>query len=310
MKLKTTIVFVIAVVLAIAMSGAIYIGYRRYPSVHNQGYSERKIPLKTIPAPSSDANGITEMLRNYIRRNDPYIAFFPATGDNNLNPAMIVVPGGAYSGRAEMEEGVTTAKWLNSIGISAFVLHYRVAPYRYPAALYDLQEAIRHVRKNAAQLHINPNKTGVLGFSAGGHLTATLTTLNKDATLRPDVLVLCYPVLTMNNKYTHQRTKRNLLGDAPSESTVSLLSAEKNVHSGMPPVFVWTTLADKHVSVQNCELFVEALKLADVPYEYHLFNDGWHGMGLAEGVKEAGNWPVMLHCWLECMGFVPQEGNN
>lgn len=309
MKLRTIIVFLIAVTIAIGISGYLYVEQRRYPAVGDEGYAERIILLKVTPTEADQTQGISTRLRNYIRRNDPYISFYPADS-NTTSPAMIVVPGGAYSGRAEMEEGVATAKWLNSMGISAFVLHYRVSPYRYPAQLNDLKEAMRYVRQHAKELHIDPRRTGVIGYSAGGHLAANLITLNNEPELRPDIAVLCYPVITMGEQYTHQPTKRNLLGDQLSEDLVTLLSAEKQVRRGMPPVFVWTTKADQHVPVQNSELFVQALEDKGVPHEYHLFDDGWHGMGLAEGVKQAGNWPVMLHCWLECMSFLSTPADS
>ncbi len=228
--------------------------------------------------------------------------------DGERHPAMLICPGGAYLSRAKEHEGRDIAQWLNSMGISAFVLDYRCAPYPYPISLWDAKRAMRHIRCHAPRYRIDPQRLGVIGFSAGGHLAACLGTLfdagdsaAKDAvereSSRPDWMVLCYPVITMG-VYTHALSKVNLLGANPAQAQADLLSCEKQVTPATPPAFLWHTENDAGVPVQNTLLFAQALEENQIPYETHIFPDGRHGLGLAKGVKDVCEWPARCESWL------------
>ncbi|UVI28530.1 alpha/beta hydrolase [Paenibacillus spongiae] len=237
----------------------------------------------------------------------PYLAQSGGPG------AVIVCPGGGYGMRAD-HEGEPIAKWLNRLGIHAFVLRYRVEPYRFPSALTDVQRAIRYVRHRAEEWGIDPGKVGVLGFSAGGHLCATVGT-HYDLGLpnaadpidrqscRPDLMALCYPVITMQPPYTHQGSVHNLLGPAPEERMIKLLSNELQVTADTPPAFLWHTSDDEAVPVENCLLFASALRKSGVPFDLHVYEKGQHGLGLAEHDEHVANWTTVCGLWLKRYGF-------
>ncbi len=241
----------------------------------------------------------------------PAITAYPVKGEGR--GAVIVCPGGGYGGRAA-HEGEPIALWLNSIGINAFVLRYRVAPYKYPCALYDVQRAVRHVRHHAGDYGINPSKIGVLGFSAGGHLTATIGTHYdsgiSDASdeidrqsCRPDAIVLCYPVITLKQPYLHEGSMLNLLGRNPDPQLIELLSNECQVTEDTPPTFLWHTADDGAVPVENSMLFASALRRAGVPFDLHVYETGRHGLGLAEEDKHVASWTSVCGLWLKRQQF-------
>lgn len=227
-------------------------------------------------------------------------------------PVIIIAPGGGYAYRAE-HEAYPVANWLNSIGISAVVLQYRVAPYQHPVPLADMQRAIRLVRSKSLEWNIDPNRVGILGFSAGGHLASTAGTHfdlgNESAedkieqfSSRPDLMVLCYPVITMG-EYTHNGSRTNLLGENPKAEMVNLLSTELHVSEQTPPAFIWHTADDASVAVENSLLFTTALRRKKVPFELHIFESGRHGLGMAEDHPEAKAWPALCENWLRKRGF-------
>ncbi|MNZ74818.1 Acetylxylan esterase precursor [compost metagenome] len=241
----------------------------------------------------------------------PAITPYLAEGDNR--PAVIICPGGGY-GRRAYHEGEPVAQWLNSLGISAFVLRYRVAPYQYPCALLDVQRAIRTVRHEAGRFQINPAKVGVLGFSAGGHLTANAGTsydegdqasedLVEHQSCRPDMLVLCYPVITMRDPFTHAGSRENLLGSQPDTLKVEQLSNELNVTENTPPAFIWHTSDDAAVPVENSLLFASALSRNKVPFDLHVYTHGRHGLGLAEDEPHTDEWSNTCASWLKLIGY-------
>lgn len=258
----------------------------------------------------------------YLVGNDreeevPYLLDY-ALYDVTDASALIILPGGSYAFRSEKTEGIDVAKWLNTVGISAFVLNYRVDPYKHPAPLEDVTQAIRYLRANAKRFHINPERIGVMGFSAGGHLAASLGThysegdpLTDDVIQqqcsRPDVMILCYPVITMLGEYSNMLSRNKLLGNDPSDGLAFGLSCEKQVTSSTPPTFIWTTMTDARVDYHNSELFVQSLKACGVPHEYHLFPKGRHGQGLAAG-KDIGIWTTLCIQWLRNIGFM--QNNN
>jgi acetyl esterase/lipase len=230
--------------------------------------------------------------------------------------AVIVAPGGGYTNLAMNHEGRQVANWLNAMGVTAFVLQYRLGPrYHHPVELGDAQRAIRLVRSRAAEFRINPERIGMLGFSAGGHLTATAGT-HFDAgspsaadpidrvSSRPDFLVLAYPVITMNPEFTHAGSRRSLLGENPDPRLQEELSNELRVTAQTPPTFLFHTTNDNGVPVMNSVVFYQALVKAGVPAEMHLFANGPHGVGLALNDPALSEWPKLLEGWLRARGLL------
>ena len=223
-------------------------------------------------------------------------------------PAILVLPGGGYARQAD-HEAEPVAEWLASLGIHAFVLRYRVAPHRHPAPLEDAKEAMLHIRSGQHGLAVDPDRVGVLGFSAGGHLAATLSTaaatgnpkLDLPAAV-PDLSVLCYPVASLTHE-PHQGSVANLLGDAPPSDLLAALSAELNVTPGTPPAFLWHTADDEAVPVSNSLNYARALFAAGVQAELHVFPQGRHGLGLAAGEPGPEQWTSLCAAWLERSGW-------
>jgi acetyl esterase/lipase len=234
--------------------------------------------------------------------------------------AMVVCPGGGYGGLAE-HEGSHYAKWLNEQGIAAFVLKYRLgsAGYRHPRMLQDAARAIRVVRSRAGEWHVDTNRVGIIGSSAGGHLASTLLThfnspQNKpeksddsiDAlSCRPDLGVVCYPVITMDGPSVHSGSRRNLLGENPTPELVRELSNQFHVTKDTPPTFIWHTSEDKGVLVENSLMFAEALAKHGVPFECHIYQKGAHGLGLGSRTYDPTKW----HRWTrDCNAWLLEHG--
>jgi acetyl esterase/lipase len=207
---------------------------------------------------------------------------------------------------------------LNQHGVAAFVLKYRLGAhgYRHPIMLQDAARALRLVRARADEWKLDPSRIGIMGSSAGGHLASTLLThfdsgnsntadLIERQSSRPDVGILCYPVITMG-AHTHQGSKNNLLGKDPSEELVKLLSNELQVDSNTPPCFIWHTWEDKAVKVENALQFASALNRAGVPFDLHVYEKGRHGIGLADKPPfiNPHPWSKDLLFWLKARGFV------
>lgn len=229
------------------------------------------------------------------------------------HPVVVVCPGGGYVGRAN-HEGEPIAKWLNGIGLSAVVLHYRVAPYRHPVPLHDAQRAIRLARHQASQWNLDPTRVGILGFSAGGHLASTAGThydsgdlTNADVvehqSCRPDFMILCYPVITMG-EYAHAGSRTALMGDSPSADMLKLLSNETQVTPATPPTFLWHTADDDVVPVENSLMFANALSKNKVPFSLYVFEHGAHGLGLAEADSDVRAWTTLCASWLKVRGYI------
>ncbi|WP_174715282.1 alpha/beta hydrolase [Paenibacillus sp. DCT19] len=226
--------------------------------------------------------------------------------------AVIICPGGGYSFLAD-HEGAPIAELLNRAGISAFVLKYRVAPHQQPAPLTDGQRAIRYIRAHAEEYGIQPSKIAVLGFSAGGHLTAMLGTVYDEGqpehadpiervSSRPDRIILCYPVITMES-YGHAGSRENLLGPEASDELVIAYSAEKQVKADAPEAFIWHTSDDGAVPVQNSLRYALALGEHGIPYDLHVFEKGSHGLGLAEDNVAVSAWSGLCLTWLKNQGW-------
>ena len=241
----------------------------------------------------------------------PYLAPVPGNG-----AAVIVIPGGGYAVVAADHEGKAVAEWLNTLGVSAFVLQYRLGPrYRHPAPMQDVQRAIRIVRSRAPEWKLDPTRIGVLGFSAGGHLAATAAThfdagveaapnLIDRLSSRPDFAILAYPVITMRPPFTHGGSRTNLLGDSPTARLVDSLSAERQVTPYTPPTFLFHTADDDVVPVENAELFADALRRAKVPVELHVFEHGRHGVGLAPADPVLSQWPTLAAAWMRAHNII------
>lgn len=235
--------------------------------------------------------------------------------------AMLVCPGGGYAILSN-HEGQGYAQWLNQRGISCFVLKYRLGThdYHHPCMFQDVTRAMRMIRASAAEWHIDPNRIGVIGSSAGGHLAATLLThfdngnpqavdIIEQQSSRPTIGILCYPVITMREN-THKGSRHYLIGDNPSPDLVDLLSNELHVTKDTPPCFIWHTWEDEAVKVGNSLDFALALQKAGVPYDLHIYQKGEHGIGLGAGPFEPDDmhpWTIDCMFWLKAQGFLKRN---
>jgi len=230
--------------------------------------------------------------------------------------AVVVAPGGAYQNLAMDHEGRQVAAFLNSMGVSAFVLKYRLGPkYHHPIELGDAQRAIRIVRSRAQEFGLQPNRIGMMGFSAGGHLASTAGTHfdsgKQDAAdavdrvgSRPDFLILGYPVISTDPAIAHAGSVKNLLGDNPDPKLLEDLSNDLRVTPETPPTFIFHTNADTAVPAENSIRFYLALRKAKVPAEMHIFENGPHGVGLSLDDPALSLWPTLLTNWLRGRGLL------
>jgi acetyl esterase/lipase len=243
----------------------------------------------------------------------PTLTIYKPADGAATGAAIVICPGGGYGGLAG-HEGKDYAEWLAEHGITAFVLKYRLGSggYRHPRMLEDAARAVRTVRFRADEWKIDTTRVGIMGSSAGGHLASTLLThfdagdetaedpIEKQSS-RPDLGILCYPVITFGEK-THQGSKRNLLGETPSDELVKLLSNELQVTKETPPTFLWHTAEDTGVLPDNSMLFALALQKNGIPYELHIYEKGRHGIGLANGHP----WTEQCLRWLKLRGFLQE----
>jgi acetyl esterase/lipase len=244
----------------------------------------------------------------------PTITPFLAPKEIATGAAILVFPGGGYSHLSEVKEGSDVAKWLNSLGITAFVLKYRLGMrYHQPTPLLDAARAMRTVRARAKEWELDVDRLGVLGFSAGGHLASTLGTHfdlgRTDAadkveriSSRPDLMVLIYPVITMGD-LAHKGSKLSLLGENPSAELIKLYSNELQVTKETPPAFLAHAVTDPGVPVENSLTFAASLRRAGVPFELHLYEQGPHGFGLAANNPVLASWTELCAKWLGVHGF-------
>jgi acetyl esterase/lipase len=235
---------------------------------------------------------------------------------NGTKSGVIVCPGGGYGMLAVDHEGRQIAEWLNARGVAAFVLRYRLGPrYHHPIELGDAQRALRFARFHAADYHIDSEKIGIWGFSAGGHLAATAGThfdpVQANASdpidgmsSRPDFMILAYPVISFTTSYTHRGSLRNLLGDNPDPNLAASLSNESQVTARTPPTFLFHTTGDRGVPPENSVLFYLALRKAGVPAEMHIYERGEHGVGLALFDPILSTWPKHLEDWMRLNGWL------
>ncbi len=250
----------------------------------------------------------------------PTLTPYMPESEKGVRAAVIVCPGGGYRGLADYE-GKPVAEWLNTLGIAGFVLKYRLGPdYHHPVPLQDAARAIRTVRANAKEWGIRPDKIGILGFSAGGHLASTAGThfgagnpQSPDpierVSSRPDAMILIYPVISMGPE-GHGGSREALLGPNPPHELIALLSNELQATKETPPAFLVHGTNDKAVSCENSLMFADALRKAGVENELHLFERGPHGFGL--GLKEPNlvPWTGLCADWLKRHDFVPSPSSQ
>jgi acetyl esterase/lipase len=231
-------------------------------------------------------------------------------------PAIIVCPGGSYVRLASNHEGRQVANYLNSLGIAAFVLRYRLGPkYHHPIELGDAQRAIRLLRSHAGEWHLDSARIGIMGFSAGGHLAMSASThfdagkrealdVVDRASSRPDVAILGYPVVSLTEPWTHAGSKTALLGESPDPQLSASLSGERAVTRDTPPTFLFHTNEDATVPAENSVQYYLALRRAGVPAELHVFERGPHGVGLANSDPALSEWSKLLANWLRGRGVI------
>ncbi|MFO0428538.1 MAG: alpha/beta hydrolase [Planctomyces sp.] len=270
-------------------------------------------PLWSAGAP--EAKGSSE-------HDVPALLAFPADKSKSVGCGVVVCPGGGYGGLAMDHEGFQIAKWFNDRGVSAWILRYRLGSkgYHHPVQKGDVLRAIRTVRSVSADFGVDPNRIGVMGFSAGGHLASTAAT-HFDAgdaqaadpidrvSSRPDFAILCYPVITMESPFTHMGSRRNLFGPdrVDSQDLIQLLSNEKQVKSDTPPTFIFHTTEDQAVPVENALLFYSALRAKQIARsEMHIYQNGRHGVGLAQDDPILKSWSERLENWLAVNQFLTQ----
>jgi acetyl esterase/lipase len=265
------------------------------------------IPLWSGPAPGAlgtaeaDVPALTVYLPRALTAN---------------TPAVIVCPGGAYVSLAANHEGRQVANYLNSLGIAAFVLRYRLGPrYHHPIELGDAQRAIRTLRARATEWRLDPARIGILGFSAGGHLAMTASTHFAGGSVqaadpidaansRPDFTILGYPVISLTEAWTHRGSKTNLLGENPDPALAKMLSGENSVTTDTPPTFIFQTDADTTVPAENSVYYYLALRKAGVAAEMHIFEKGAHGVGLANNDTALSEWSTLMANWLRVHGVI------
>jgi acetyl esterase/lipase len=249
----------------------------------------------------------------------PSLEAFTAPRAAGAGPAtaVIVLPGGGYQRLAVEKEGIAAARWLVERGADAFILRYRFGPrYHHPAPLLDVRRAIRMVRARAKELGVAPDRIGVWGFSAGGHLASAAATLFDDGdpnaadpidrqSSRPDFAILSYPVIFMREgPTTHAGSRHMLLGDQPPAALGEELSTETRVGPRTPPTFLFHTNEDHSVPAENSVAFYLALRAAGVPAELHIYQSGGHGVGLHPDDAELATWTDRLADWLRRRGLI------
>lgn len=249
--------------------------------------------------------------------HEPTLSVFLPPAETANGAAVVVCPGGGYGGLAFDYEGEDVARWLNTQGIAGFVLRYRHAPhYHHPVPLMDAQRALRTVRARAAEWRVRKDRVGILGFSAGGHLTATAATLYNESfgeaedavdkeSARPDFMAPIYPVICMSDPWGHTGSRQNLLGSEDSAEFALKLSPDKQVTADTPPAFIVHTTEDQVVPVKNSLSLYEALVKAGVATELHCFQKGAHGLGMGKGDPAMTTWPGQFITWLRANGLIP-----
>jgi len=254
--------------------------------------------------------------------NKPSLTLYLPTKEKANGAAVVIFPGGGYGHLAMDHEGRQIAEWLNSFGVAGFILQYRHRKtgtgYGHPAPLQDAQRAIRRVRSRAGQWNVDPNRIGIIGFSAGGHLASSAGTHFQtryyeaadaidQVSCRPDFMILMYPVISFTEWYTHKGSRANLLGENPDENLIENLSNEKQVTPETPPTFLVHADDDKGVPSENSISFYLALRKANVPAELHIYEKGGHGFGLGTNKGAVSSWPARCADWMRGRGLLEKK---
>ena len=277
--------------------------------------------------PNSRGLTLKDSLRNqrYYRLSYPRMtAFFPSQ-DDNKGSAVVIFPGGGYNHLTYALGGTQLAKWFNVIGMSAFVVNYRLPTSpdlikRQIGPIQDAQRAMRIVRANAYQWGIDPDRIGAMGTSAGGHVASTLGTHQKqdvssigdslDAySYNPNFLILISPVISMG-KYGHKGSRINLLGEHPSQEMIRKYSNELQVNQETPPTFLANAFNDPTVDPHNELMFYQALLNHDIPVSFHVFPQGGHAIHMRNNPGSTKMWPDLCEAWLKEMGFLPSISDH
>ena len=247
--------------------------------------------------------------------SDPTLTVFLPSKEKATGAAVVICPGGGYARLAIDHEGWDIAVWLRNMGVAGIVLKYRLPTDKIMkdkkiGPLQDAQEAIRIVRRNAEAWGIDPEKVGVMGFSAGGHLAATLSTQfdeqvytpQDNVSARPDFSILIYPVISMKEGVTHEGSRENLIGEDPDNQLIARFSNELQIDEQTPPAFLVHAADDKAVPVSNSLLYFEGLRKYETPAELHIYESGGHGFGLGRGLETAKGWADACKLWLTAQG--------
>ena len=248
---------------------------------------------------------------------DPELLVYLPPREKATGVAVVICPGGGYGILAIDHEGYDIAKWLNEMGIAGVILKYRlpsdeIMEDKSVGPLQDVQEAIRTVRRRAGEWGLNPDKIGVMGFSAGGHLAGTASTMYAERvytpkgniSARPDFSLLIYGVLSMQEGVTHAGSKKNLLGDKPGKDKTDRFSNELRVDANTPTAFLVHSTDDGAVPVENSIRYYQALKKAGVTGELHIYESGGHGYGLAPNGDTESMWPEACRAWMKKHGLI------
>lgn len=298
---------------------------RSYNVAARETAAPEEIPLWSGDAPRSHHETVVE---TRAERGDAQAPFGWVTGvsrptlfvylpaaEKRSGTGIVICPGGGYAGLAIDHEGHALAQWFADRGVAAAVLKYRCAPFKHPVPLGDAQRALRLMRSRAEPWHLQTDRIGLAGFSAGGHLASTAGTHSDDgdpdaedpidrASCRADFMVLGYPVISMEEGVGHRGSQKNLLGDSPSPEMIRELSNHLHVTAETGPTFLVHAADDNAVPAENSLLFYSALRKHKVPAELHIFEQGGHGFGMFRGDRPADYWPELLEGWLRGHGLI------
>jgi len=284
-----------------------------------------EMPLWEGPAPGgldiAEQEKATKLGKGKMRSGwvtavtQPTLTIYSPTKEKRNGTAIVICPGGGYGGLAIDKEGHEFARWFQERGVVGAVLKYRHKPFKHPVPLDDAQRALRILRSHAEEWHLDANRLGIMGFSAGGHLAASAGThddLGDPAAKDPidrvschaDFMVLVYPVISMQDGLTHGGSRKNLLGENPSEDLIELLSNERQITDKTGQTFLVHAGDDKAVVVENSWEFYSSLKKHNVPAELHIFERGGHGFGMRTLDLPVDDWPQLLEAWLKNRGLL------
>jgi acetyl esterase/lipase len=276
-------------------------------------YSSRKKSLKNTSV--KILSQVLDLFRDSPNIKAPSLEHFPSKNNSiKLKPVIIVIPGGGYFGRDIKKEGIPTSKLFQNLGFEVFILNYRVAPFFYPTAIEDGKRAIQFIRYHAKQWELDPQKIGLIGYSAGGHLVSMIAENKEENKAVPfdkidkissfvNFQILCYPLIDLKRKSLSMKFVRTMILEKSLQSySDKELNSALNVTKHTPKTFIWHSLKDKTVSVKHSKLYVNALIKYKTPYQAHFYKNGGHGIGLAKEAKfkhlEVYSWVDSCKKWL------------